>query len=285
MKITHIFHSGFMLELEKNVLLFDWYTGALPEIPAEKKLFVFCSHSHGDHYSPKIWDLQKTHPDVTYILDAGISDAIKHPEAFVLCVEPRMEYEISGQKTVKAGPAAPKTYAADEAPLMRILTLVSTDMGVAFYIEIEGKRIYHAGDLNVWFWYDEPMEDNIASEKKCRKEMQFLADILRGEKRSAAGKETGAEKKDIRTGTGEKKVKETGTGDAAELLDVAFVPLDPRLMEEAPRCMAGFMEILGAGIVFPMHYWEREEEAGNYLKDGRISRYAPLICFDSFREI
>lgn len=259
MKITHIFHSGFMLEMEESVLLFDWYKGTLPEIPTEKRLFVFCSHAHGDHYSPKIWELQKTHPDVTYILDAGIPDAVKHPEAFVLCVEPRMAYAISDQKTVTVGPAAAEAFVSGDTPLLRIITLVSTDMGVAFYLEIEGKRIYHAGDLNVWFWFDEPMEDNIASEKKCREEMQFLADLLRAE--------------------------QAASGEQAPLMDVAFVPLDPRLEKDAPRCMAAFMEILSAKIVFPMHYWGREEETRNYLKDERISRYAPVICFDSFREI
>ena len=66
MKITHIYHSAFLVTMEESVLLFDWYKRSLPEIPADKKLYVFCSHSHEDHYSPQIWDLQKRHPDVTY---------------------------------------------------------------------------------------------------------------------------------------------------------------------------------------------------------------------------
>ena len=36
MKITHIFHSGFMVEMEKSVLLFDRYRGKLPQIPSGK---------------------------------------------------------------------------------------------------------------------------------------------------------------------------------------------------------------------------------------------------------
>ena len=35
---------------------------------------------------------------------------------------------------------------------MKIKTLESSDIGVAFLIEIEGKVIYHAGDLNWWHW-------------------------------------------------------------------------------------------------------------------------------------
>lgn len=250
MKITHIYHSAFLVTMEESVLLFDWYKRSLPEIPADKKLYVFCSHSHEDHYSPQIWDLQKRHPDVTYILDEGIADAAAHPEADIVTVRPRQTLEIPADG---AGTAS-----------LKIITLESTDMGVAFYIETEGKRLYHAGDLNVWFWFDEPMEDNIASEKKCRAEMQYLADCIR--------------KEDPQAG-------ERGADGAPELVDVAFVPLDYRLQEHAPRCIASFMEILGAAHVFPMHYWGREAEVREYLRDERLARYADRISFDSQAEI
>ena len=35
---------------------------------------------------------------------------------------------------------------------IRVHTLTSTDAGVAFVVETQGKRIYHAGDLNWWHW-------------------------------------------------------------------------------------------------------------------------------------
>lgn len=275
MKIHHIFHSGFMLEMEHSVLLFDWYTGELPPVPTDKNLFVFCSHAHLDHYSPAIWELQLDHPDVLYILDEGIEDAQHHPEAKILTVRPHECYAITGRvirhsspdelfeadlEQLAAGAAEDEAFSA-----LRICTLESTDMGVAFYVETEGKRIYHAGDLNVWFWNDEPMEDNIASEKKCREEMQYLADQLRSSAhRSSAG---------------------AGPGNAGFPLDVAFVPLDPRLEEYGPKCVAAFMEILGAEYVFPMHYWEREEETRAYLKDDLISAYEDRLCFDPEVEI
>ena len=284
MKITHIYHSGFLVELENSLLLFDWYKGTLPELDADKTLYVFCSHSHPDHYSRKIWELQNSHPNVVYILDEGIEDAATHPEARVIIVSPRKAYTIypdgsfsslMAETDSKAGHAAavqeesPATGSSgsdgsdtsDRDPAMILRTLVSTDMGVAFYVETEEKRIYHAGDLNVWFWNDEPMEDNLASEKKCRGEMQFLADQLR----SAADQENG--------------------DSAGSLIDVAFVPLDPRLEEHAPRCIEAFMEILGAETVFPMHYWSRLDETRLYLNDKRISAYTPVICFDSQKEL
>lgn len=44
MKITHVYHSCFLVELEHSLLLFDWYKRDLPVLPADKKLYVFCSH-------------------------------------------------------------------------------------------------------------------------------------------------------------------------------------------------------------------------------------------------
>lgn len=271
MKINHIYHSGFLVSLDHSCLLFDWYTGDLPDIPADKKLYVFCSHSHADHYSPRIWDLQLSHPEVIYILDEGIGDARNHPEARILQVRPRMYYEIAGriirhwspeEMRENGGPEIDLDSSSEEEEYfpIRFWTLESTDMGVAFFVETEGRRIYHAGDLNVWFWNDEPMEDNLASEKKCREEMQFLADALNGEADP------------LRGGINDK--------DGEPLIHAAFVPLDPRLEEYAPKCVEAFMEILGARFVFPMHYWGELEKTKAYLRDEKLLKYADRIYFD-----
>ena len=37
-----------------------------------------------------------------------------------------------------------------ELPDCRITTFESTDIGVAYLVEIDGRLIYHAGDLNWW---------------------------------------------------------------------------------------------------------------------------------------
>ena len=50
MKVTFLCHSCFLVELETCSLLFDWYTGPIPEIDRSKPLYVFASHHHGDHY-------------------------------------------------------------------------------------------------------------------------------------------------------------------------------------------------------------------------------------------
>ena len=44
MKVTYIYHSGFAVELEKSVLLFDYCEGELPQWGREKAVYVFASH-------------------------------------------------------------------------------------------------------------------------------------------------------------------------------------------------------------------------------------------------
>jgi hypothetical protein len=42
-------------------------------------------------------------------------------------------------------------------------------------------------------------------------------------------------------------------------VDLAFVPLDPRLKDPAAG-IAAFMDVVGARALFPMHYWDNAED-------------------------
>lgn len=53
MKVTYLEHSGFAAEYKEYVLIFDWYRGSLPEFDQQKKIYVFASHSHYDHFNKK----------------------------------------------------------------------------------------------------------------------------------------------------------------------------------------------------------------------------------------
>ena len=220
MKITHIYHSGFCIELEQTILIFDWYTGILPELPEEKQVVVFVSHGHGDHFGDCIWSLKKRFRKLIYVIDSTTS--VLPGTRNVKTVEPGGTYNIAD---------------------LTVQTLRSTDQGSAFLVEAEGHKIFHAGDLNVWYWYDEPEEENLASEADCRREYEKLA---------------------------------------GQPADVAFLPLDPRLREHAPRGIALFMECAGAREIFPMHYWDRKVEAETYLKDPRLAPFADRIHFEDF---
>ena len=72
MKVRYVGHSGFLVEWRACYWLFVYYFGKLPELDAGKRVFVFASHEHGDHWNPRVLDLRHEHPDVQYVLSSDI---------------------------------------------------------------------------------------------------------------------------------------------------------------------------------------------------------------------
>lgn len=198
MKITFIFHSSFAVELKKSVLIFDYYgEGHLPEISGEKQVYFLNSHGHHDHFKREIFALKEKYPGAEYILSRDIRIRKEEQREWVHSVKPGIEYDFGS---------------------LHIRTLKSTDLGVAFVAETEGKRIYHAGDLNWWHWEGEDKAWNNNMAANYRREIDKLA---------------------------------------GQSFDAAFVPLDPRLEDAYFWGMKYFLEKAGAGAVFPMHCWEQ----------------------------
>ena len=116
MTITYLSHSGFLVELDHMVLLFDYYEGTIPSIPKNKPFFVFASHRHADHFNPMILELAKKHSNIMFILSYDIWRK-RVPEYLwekTVHLEPNSVWEWSG---------------------MKVETLKSTDEGVAFLLE------------------------------------------------------------------------------------------------------------------------------------------------------
>lgn len=152
MKITFIDHSGFLVELESCVLLFDYYKGEIPKVTG-KKWYVFSSHFHEDHFNAEIFHLREEY-DVTYILSKDIK---KHRKKQLH--EP---YElVSWNEKYKIGD-------------IEVETFHSTDEGCAFLVHAEGKDVYHAGDLHWWHWIGEPEEENEKMKQAFCREMKLL---------------------------------------------------------------------------------------------------------------
>ena len=60
--------------------------------------------------------------------------------------------------------------------LLTIKAFGSTDVGISFLIETEGRRIFHAGDLNNWHWKDESTPQEVAeAEGNYLKELDIIA--------------------------------------------------------------------------------------------------------------
>lgn len=221
--VHYLFNSGFAVEIGSRVLIFDYYKTspykgrhgfsggviALDELRG-RDVTVFSSHTHMDHYNPEILKWAKEVPGIRYVLSYDI-DAEKTEN--VIKTYPDMTLNAGG---------------------MTIRTLKSTDEGVAFIVEAEGLKIYHAGDLNWWHWEGEPDDENEAMGKAYRQEI----DKLRG-----------------------------------ETFDLAFVPVDPRLENQYLWGLDYFMKTADAKVIFPMHFFNSHSIFNRLLNDPMTKDY------------
>ena len=145
--IYYIYHSGFAVELKKNILIFDFYKFNENKKVEKfffidnflrknnKKIYIFSSHSHYDHFNKEIFKWLEINEDIKYIL----SDDIK-------------TYKHKNFYFTREG----KNFKLDD---LEILTFGSTDLGSSFYVNVENKNIFHSGDLHFWHWEDDTLEE------------------------------------------------------------------------------------------------------------------------------
>ncbi len=203
MQITYFAHSGFAVETESAQLIFDYYRGALPMCPHGKKRVFFVSHYHDDHYNRAIFDYASGH-DTFYVLDSTVRTAPKLPN--VTYVTANKAYDIDG---------------------MYVRTLRSTDCGVAFLVKLDGKTVYHAGDLHLWVWDGALKSQNLAMRREFESQLALIA---------------------------------------GETIDAAFLPVDPRQGTDGTLGAAYALEKLNIKYAFPMHFWGDDGYARDFCE-------------------
>ena len=103
----------------------------------------------------------------------------------------------------------------------------STDEGVAFWCSVDGLEIYHAGDLNHWYWDGEDPQWNKNMAKAYQEEISKMH---------------------------------------GRTADIAFLPLDPRLGEYFYLGIDDFVKEVDAKRIFPMHFWGEYDVAERLKK-------------------
>lgn len=166
MKVTYLAHSGFLLEWDHCYWLFDYYKGEIPKLDTDKKLIIFCSHSHRDHFNPAVFSLFKEHPSIEYIFSNECKKALKNEQ------KKNTELNIESIYFIKAWEDIRISDGKDRE--IKIHAMHSTDAGAAFYLQYKDKTIYHAGDLHWWVWPGEPEEENRHMTANYKKEMEYL---------------------------------------------------------------------------------------------------------------
>ena len=163
MKLIYIYHSGFALEGESFTVIIDYYkdsasqplTGVVHDelIKRPGKLYVLSSHSHADHFNPEVLEWKKMHPDIQYVFS---KDILENGLARLndACYLSKGEIWSDGVLEVEA--------------------FGSTDLGISFLLRLDGKLIFHAGDLNWWHWSGESDRDNMAARAFYFRELKRL---------------------------------------------------------------------------------------------------------------
>ena len=213
MKLTYIFHSGYLVQAERSILIIDYWKDsenkaverALSDFSG--RVYVLCTHWHPDHFNPEILTWKEKYSDIRYVFS---KDILKKK----LASADDASFLIKGE--------------AWEDELVRVRAFGSTDVGVSFLIETEGKMIFHAGDLNNWHWDEESTEEEaMASERLYLRELKTLTNVTKR-------------------------------------LDLAMFPVDARLGTNYMRGAEQFVDAIRTDWFAPMHFGESYETANAF---------------------
>ena len=172
MTLKYIFHSGFLIETARCILVFDYWMDPADVMGGYmntcKHVYVFSSHFHEDHFTKAILRWKNSIPNITYILS---KDILKRRRA---------------QKEDADVWMAKGTVWEDEN--LKVTATGSNDSGVSWIVETEGKTIFHSGDLCNWyarFLVDGTPEGEIFSEEfgqyinPVAEEKRFLGELMK----------------------------------------------------------------------------------------------------------
>ena len=213
MKLTYLYHSGFVIEGMHCTIVIDYYKDSDDKYLKNSlasfggKLYVCASHWHPDHYNKDILQWKNIRTDMQYILSADILEKKKTPSTVASFLNKGDVWQ-------------------DEN--VWIKAFGSTDAGISFLIETEGKKIFHAGDLNNWHWDEESTPEEIQeAEQSFLTELQTLA-------------------------------AETNR------LDLAMFPVDSRLGKNYKRGAEQFVDAIQTRLFAPMHFGSKYRQANAF---------------------
>lgn len=209
MELTYLYHSGFALEGEGFTLIADYWrdsvTGTVEKLLERPgKWYVLSTHFHPDHFNPAVLQWREKRPDIIYIFS---KDILKRRKAAAEAAHYLRKGEVYSDG------------------MLRIEAFGSTDVGVSMLIEAEGKKIFHAGDLNNWRWEGESTEAEIR-----KAEGDFLKEL-------------------------------DGLAHSVRRLDVAMFPVDPRQGGDYMRGARQLLDRIPTNVFVPMHFWEDYQSA------------------------
>lgn len=200
-KVEHIFHSCFTVETKNFYLIFDYYKGDISL--KDKKTVVFATHSHGDHFNPTILQWKDINKDINYVFSSDIDIEDKDEKIHIM-----------------------RPYEKIELESVQIKTFGSTDMGVSFLVNVDNINIFHAGDLNWWYWEEDTEEEKLNMEKAFKEEISKIRDFN---------------------------------------IDIGFFPVDPRLESAFKLGGEYFIKEVEPKYFIPMHFGDKFSTTTDFI--------------------
>lgn len=240
MKLTYIFHSGFALETENCILIFDYWldpANVMPELlNSHKPMYVFASHFHEDHFNRDIFGWKSVKPDITYILS---KDILKHRRA----------------RRDEADAWLAKGASWQDGHI-QVAATGSNDSGVSWIVRTEDKILFHAGDLNNW--YARFLTNDYAGGTIYSPEFDAVIDPEKEEKQYLG------ELKDIRKQT--------------DRFDLVMFPVDGRIGNGYTRGARQFIDRFQIQLLVPMHFTASGFESAWRMKEFTDAKGIAFWC-------
>lgn len=242
MTLTYVFHSGFVLEAERCILIFDYWMDPAGVIPGalrtSKQVYVFASHFHEDHFTREILRWKTAYPttSLTYILS---KDILKRRRAEATEADVWL--------------AKGSTWADQN---LKVTATGSNDSGVSWVVEVEGRTVFHAGDL--CNWYARFLADGQTEGEIYSKEFGEYFNPVAEEKRFLG------ELKDIRKVT--------------DRFDLVLFPVDGRIGNGYTLGGRQFIERFEVGRFVPMHFVASGFESAWRMEPFCAERGIPFWC-------
>ena len=214
--VSYLHHSGFTVALANTLLVFDYWEGEKGELPPAWRLndaklrdydrvYVFISHNHPDHLDPVVY---------TWKPDGAITYIVSHETPI-------------GTRGRRMAPGDVLVLDTD----LTVKAFDSTDLGVSYLVELDGVRIFHAGDLNLWHWRQESTLKQIEAAEQA-----FTSAMAPIEK---------------------------------EKVDIAMFPVDPRQGAMFDAGANQFILSVKPKLMIPMHFQGRGEVAQDFARRAR----------------
>jgi len=227
-EIFHLFHSAAAVRYKNKLFVFDYYLDQAADLENDSQEFSGESMELGVIREDSFRGIDKAYIFVSHSHHDHYNKVIFDWNNFAECSYIMAE-EVELDAVYRDWDNIYQLSKDEELEIdsLQINTYGSTDQGVSFLIKFGGLSVFHSGDLNWWKW------KKFSPRVQKREEREYKREI--------------------------KKIED-------EKIDIAFVPVDPRLEENYYLAGKYFIEKLRPKLFIPLHFADNFEITAEFSR-------------------